>query len=65
MSSEIDGASQEREQLYHEEKARGGIAMTMFGGSSAVAQDSATPSGVLTLGDDSIIRQFQKSAGIN
>ena len=58
----VDGAPQEREQLYHEEKARGGIAMTMFGGSSAVAQDSATSSGVLNLGNDSIIPHFQRFA---
>ena len=58
----VDGAPRERERLYHEEKARGGIAMTMFGGSSAVAQDSATSSGVLTLGDDSIIPHFQQFA---
>ena len=58
----VDGAPREREQLYHEEKARGGIAMTMFGGSSAVAQDSATSSGVLNLGDDSIIPHFQQFA---
>ena len=58
----VDGAPQEREQLYHEEKARGGIAMTMFGGSSAVAQDSATSSGVLNLGDDSIIPHFRQFA---
>ena len=29
-------------QLYHEEKAKGGIALTMFGGSSNVAPDSAS-----------------------
>ena len=58
----VDGAPQEREQLYHEEKARGGIAMTMFGGSSAVARDSATSAGVLNLGDDSVISHFQQFA---
>ncbi|MDE0366183.1 MAG: NADH:flavin oxidoreductase [Gammaproteobacteria bacterium] len=58
----VDGAPQEREQLYHEEKARGGIAMTMFGGSSAVTQDSATSTGVLNLGDDSVIPHFQQFA---
>ena len=29
----VDGAPQRRYQLYHEEKAKGGIALTMFGGS--------------------------------
>ena len=58
----VDGAPREREQSYHEEKARGGVAMTMFGGSSAVAQDSATSSGVLNLGNDSVIGHFQRFA---
>ena len=58
----VDGAPREREQSYHEEKARGGVAMTMFGGSSAVAQDSATSSGVLDLGNDSVIGHFQRFA---
>jgi len=58
----VDGAPQERYQLYHEEKAKGGIAMTMFGGSSAVAQDSATSSGVINVGHDSVIPHFQQFA---
>ena len=58
----VDGAPQEREQLYHEEKAKGGIAMTMFGGSSAVAPDSATSSGVHVLTDDSVIPHFRRFA---
>ncbi len=58
----VDGAPQEREQLYHEEKARGGLAMTMFGGSSAVAPDSATSSGVNRLDDDAIIPHFRQFA---
>ena len=39
---EVDGLPQERYQLYHEEKAKGGIALTMFGGSSNVAADCRT-----------------------
>jgi 2,4-dienoyl-CoA reductase-like NADH-dependent reductase (Old Yellow Enzyme family) len=58
----VDGAPQERYQLYHEEKAKGGIALTMFGGSSAVAQDSATSTGVINLGNDSVIPHFQQFA---
>ncbi|MCY4059372.1 MAG: hypothetical protein OXG44_15370 [Gammaproteobacteria bacterium] len=58
----VDGAPQEREQLYHEEKAKGGIAMTMFGGSSVVAQDSATSSGVHVLCDDAVIPHFRRFA---
>jgi len=35
-----DGMPGERYQSYHEEKARGGLALTMFGGSTNVAADS-------------------------
>ena len=35
-----DGLPKERYRLYHEEKAKGGIAMTMFGGSTLIAPDS-------------------------
>lgn len=45
----------ERYQRYHEEKARGGIGMTMFGGSSTVAPDSPSAFGQINIGDDSII----------
>ena len=62
MLYSVDGAPQERYQLYHEEKARGGLALTMFGGSSAVAQDSATASGVINLTQDSVIPHFQQFA---
>ena len=58
----VDGAPKERYQLYHEEKAKGGIALTMFGGSSAVARDSATSSGVIDLSNDSVIPYFQQFA---
>jgi len=52
----VDGKPQERYQRYHEEKARGGIALTMFGGSSSVSLDSpAKPWNQLSFGDDSIV----------
>ncbi|WP_315835330.1 FAD-dependent oxidoreductase [Bradyrhizobium prioriisuperbiae] len=35
-----DGKPKLRYQLYHEEKARGGIGLTMIGGSTAVAEDT-------------------------
>ena len=35
-----DGFPKERYRLYHEEKAKGEIALTMFGGSALVAPDS-------------------------
>jgi 2,4-dienoyl-CoA reductase-like NADH-dependent reductase (Old Yellow Enzyme family) len=37
------GMPAERYQRYHEEKAIGGIALSMFGGSSNVAPDSPRP----------------------
>jgi len=56
-----DGRPKARYQLYHEEKARGGIGMTMFGGSSNVAPDSASVfGGQIYVGDDGIIPYFQE-----
>ena len=55
-----DGKPKLRYQLYHEEKAKGGIALTMFGGSSNVAPDSPSVFGQLYVGDDSIIPYFQQ-----
>ena len=52
-----------RYQLYHEEKAKGGLALTMFGGSSNVAPDSPSAFGQIYIGDDSIIpvlREFSE-----
>ena len=49
-----------RYQLYHEEKARGGLALTMFGGSSNIAPDSPSAFGQIYIGDDSIIPVLQE-----
>ena len=52
-----------RYQLYHEEKAKGGLALTMFGGSSNIAPDSPSAFGQIYIGDDSIIpvlREFSE-----
>lgn len=57
-----DGKPTLRYQLYHEEKAKGGIALTMFGGSSLVAADSPPAFGNLYVGDDEIIPYFQALA---
>ena len=62
MLYSVDGAPQRRYQLYHEEKAKGGIALTMFGGSSSVTRDSATASGVVDLTQDSVIPHFLEFA---
>jgi 2,4-dienoyl-CoA reductase-like NADH-dependent reductase (Old Yellow Enzyme family) len=42
-------------QLYHEEKAKGGLALTMFGGSSNVAPDSPNVFRQLNVGTDAVI----------
>jgi 2,4-dienoyl-CoA reductase-like NADH-dependent reductase (Old Yellow Enzyme family)/thioredoxin reductase len=56
-----DGKPQERYQLYHEEKAKGGIGLTMFGGSSSVSLDSpAAPWAQISVADDSVIPYFQQ-----
>ena len=50
-----DGTPNERYIAYHEEKAKGGIGLTMIGGSSNVSPDSASLWGQLYFGDDAII----------
>ncbi len=57
-----DGMPAERYQLYHEEKARGGIGMTMFGGSSCVSADSPSVFGQLDVSGDRVIPYFQQFA---
>jgi dimethylglycine catabolism A len=57
-----DGKPKERYQLYHEEKAKGGIGLTMFGGSSSVALDSpAAPWNQISVADDSVIPSSRNS----
>lgn len=55
-----DGSPQEAYQAYHEEKARGGLALSMFGGSSNVATDSPNMFNQLDVGTDAIIPHFQR-----
>src|SRR5215204_7622419 len=50
-----NGLPKERYQRYHEEKAKGGIALTMFGGSSMVARDSSWGGGQIDMSSDAII----------
>jgi len=50
-----DGTPNERYIAYHEEKARGGIGLTMIGGSSNVSPDSASLWGQLSFGTDAIV----------
>ena len=59
-----DGKPKERYQLYHEEKAKGGVGLTCFGGSSSVAPDSpATEWSQISVADETIIPYFQELAG--
>ena len=57
-----DAMPQERYQLYHTEKAKGGIAMTMFGGSSTVSPDCPATFGQLDVATDRIVPHFQRFA---
>ena len=51
----VDGLASDRYRLYHEEKARGGIGLTMIGGSTNVAPDSPSVWGQLYAGDDRVV----------
>ncbi|MCP5080793.1 MAG: NAD(P)-binding protein [Alphaproteobacteria bacterium] len=55
-----DGYPADRYQSYHEEKAKGGIALTMFGGSSNIAPDSPSVFRQLYVGDDGVIPHLQR-----
>ncbi|WP_103173977.1 FAD-dependent oxidoreductase [Paracoccus sp. SY] len=57
-----DGFPQEAYQAYHEEKARGGVALSMFGGSSNVDRDSPNVFSQLDVGTDDIIPHFRRFA---
>ena len=57
---EVGGLPLEAYQLYHEEKAKGGIALTMFGGSSNVDVDSPNIFRQLNVGTDAIIPHLQQ-----
>ncbi len=55
-----NGMPGERYQLYHEEKAKGGIGLSMFGGSSCVGPDSPSVFGQLDISSDRIIPYFEE-----
>ncbi len=57
-----DGLPKERYQRYHEEKAKGGIGLTMFGGGTLVAPDSPAAYGNLYAGDNQIVPYFRELA---
>ena len=56
---EEGGMPLDRYQRYHEEKARGGIGLTMFGGSSNVSIDSPSVFRQLNVGVDEVIPHLQ------
>ncbi len=57
-----DGMPKERYRLYHAEKAKGGIALTMFGGSAVVAPDSPQAFGNILLYKDEVVRWLRELA---
>ena len=57
-----NGMPGEAYQRYHEEKAKGGLALTMFGGSSYIGADSTWASGQLNVGTDKVIPFLQSFA---
>lgn len=57
---EDGGMPAEAYQRYHEEKARGGLALSMFGGSSNIDVDSPSIFRQLNVGTDSIIPHFER-----
>ena len=57
---EDGGMPSELYQRYHEEKARGGLGLTMFGGSAYIQPDSTWSSGQLNMSEDRIIPYLQQ-----
>lgn len=57
-----NGLPGERYQLYHEEKAKGGIGLTIFGGSSNISRDSGSIYGQIYVGSDAVIPAFRQFA---
>src|SRR6266513_3599575 len=57
-----DGMPAERYQRYHEEKAKGGLALTIFGGSSSVAPDSPLTFNQIDISHDRILPYLESFA---
>lgn len=58
----VDGLPQERYQAYHAEKCKGGLALSMFGGSSTVSADSPSAFGQINCSNDRVIPYLQAMA---
>ena len=56
-----DGMPKDRYRLYHVEKAKGGIALTMTAGSAVVAEDSPQAFGNLLAYKDEIVPWMQRA----
>lgn len=59
---DVGGMPLDRYQRYHEEKAKGGLALTMIGGSAMTSMDSSWGGGQLNLADDAIIPHLAATA---
>jgi 2,4-dienoyl-CoA reductase-like NADH-dependent reductase (Old Yellow Enzyme family) len=57
-----DGMPAERYQLYHQEKAKGGIGLTMFGGSSTISPDCPATFGQIDISGDRVVPHLRKFA---
>ncbi len=57
-----EGMPKDRYRLYHLEKAKGGIGLTMIGGSSVVARDSPQAFGNILLYKDEVVRWLRELA---
>ena len=57
---DVGGMPLERYQRYHEEKAKGGLALTMFGGSSMVSAGFIWGGGQINVSTDEIIPHLQQ-----
>src|SRR5258708_31807923 len=55
-----DGMPKERYRLYHAEKAKGGIALTMIGGSAVVSPDSPPAFANILLYKDEVVRWLRE-----
>ena len=55
-----DGMPKDRYRLYHLEKARGGIGMTMIGGSAVVSKDSSGVFGNIDMTTDEVVPWLKK-----
>lgn len=58
----VDGMPKDRYRLYHLEKARGGVGLTMIGGSAVVAPDSPPAFGNILLYKDEIVPWLRRLA---